>query len=66
GLNDGFHASHRESEEKNWRSRFPAMFPVFVSCQKMTVNGSHLAHEIDWKENWNCPGLYCTQDVLDL
>ncbi|KAH9808290.1 hypothetical protein DFH28DRAFT_899186 [Melampsora americana] len=65
-LNVGFYAGRRQTEESNWRSRFPAMFPVFLSCQQLTGNWSHVAHDIDWKEPCNCPGSYRTVDVLDL
>jgi hypothetical protein len=66
GLNTGFYAGRREMEEKNWRSRFPAMFPVFLSCQQRSGNWSNCAHDIDWKEECHCVGSYRTLDVLDL
>ncbi|KAH9821719.1 hypothetical protein DFH28DRAFT_882717 [Melampsora americana] len=53
-------------KKKNWRSRFPAMFPVFLSCQQMSGNWSHCAHNIDWKDECNCVGLNHTLDVRDL
>lgn len=67
GLNQGFYSGRRQLEESQWRTQYPAMFPVFLTCQQKTANWSNPASSsTDWKAPCNCTGSPRTLDVLDL
>ncbi|KAH9808461.1 hypothetical protein DFH28DRAFT_909511 [Melampsora americana] len=65
--NRGFYSGRRAHEEVQWRTRHPAMFPIFLKMQQLTKDWSNpQTFNYDHKKDCNCQGTPRTLDVLDL